>query len=149
MPCGSCFLYMCFRLCAVPKLFIRYIGLMISTWWTWQSKPNRCFFGRDLRYKLQRHSLILKRGRGTAAHLHLKRHARKSVSASTQNVHNFQILYFQNDIIIYLWGILSWNFTDTFWGHLRLILHLVQRGIINALYVTTSKWSEFLFGNYS
>ncbi len=31
-----------------------------------------------------------------------------SVSASTQNRH------FLNYIIIYLWGILSWNFTDTF-----------------------------------
>ncbi len=31
-----------------------------------------------------------------------------SVSASTQNRHFF------NYIIIYLWGILSWNFTDTF-----------------------------------
>ncbi len=31
-------------------------------------------------------------------------------------------------------GILSWNFTDTFWAHLRLILHLVKRGIIGLLY---------------
>ncbi len=38
-------------------------------------------------------------------------------SASTQ------IRHFQNYIIIYLCGILSLNFTDTFWGHLRLILH--------------------------
>ncbi len=47
-------------------------------------------------------ALFWKRGRGTAAHLHLKRHAQKQpVSASTQNKH------FHNDIINDLWGILS------------------------------------------
>ncbi len=42
--------------------------------------------------------------------------------------------FFQYDMINYLWGILSWNLTDTFWGHLRLILHLVKRGIISPLW---------------
>ncbi len=64
-------------------------------------------------------ALFWKRGRGAAAHFNLKRHAQKQcVSASTQNRH------FQYDKINYLWGILSWNFTDTFWGHQRLILHI-------------------------
>ncbi len=45
---------------------------------------------------------ILEKGAGLAAHLHLKKHARKQpVSASTQNKH---IL---NHIINDLWGILS------------------------------------------
>ncbi len=35
----------------------------------------------------------------------------------------------KNDLL----GILSWNFTYTFWGHQRLILHLVKRGIIRDL----------------
>ncbi len=74
-------------------------------------------------------ALFWKRGRGATAHLHLKRHAQKQpVSASTQNRH------FQNDIINILWCILSWNFTDRFWGHLRLILHLVKRGIVPFFY---------------
>ncbi len=47
-------------------------------------------------------------------------------SASTKNMH------FLNDIIHYLWGILSWNLTDKFWGHLRLILHIVKMCIIGA-----------------
>ncbi len=48
-------------------------------------------------------ALVWKRGRGAAAaHLHLKRQAQKQhVSSSTQNRH------FQNDILNYLWGILS------------------------------------------
>ncbi len=47
-------------------------------------------------------SSILERGRGAAAHLHLKKQARnQSVSASTQNRH------FQNDLINDRWGILS------------------------------------------
>ncbi len=47
--------------------------------------------------------LCSRKGAGrAAAHLHLKRQARKQpVSASTQNRH------FQNHIINYLWGILS------------------------------------------
>ncbi len=60
-----------------------------------------------------------------AAHLHLKRHALKQPVSASQNKH------FQNDIINDLWGILSWTFTDTFWGD--LILHLVKRDIIGAL----------------
>ncbi len=57
--------------------------------------------------------LFWKRGWGEADHLHLKRHALiQRVSASTQNRH------FQNYIINDLWGILSWNFSDTFWGHI-------------------------------
>ncbi len=67
---------------------------------------------------------LWKRGRGAAAHLHGRK---QPVSASTQNRH------FQNYIINDLLGILSCNFTDTFWGHRRLILHLVKRGIIGAL----------------
>ncbi len=71
-------------------------------------------------------ALFWKRGRGAAAHLYLKRHARKQcVSASTQNRH-----LSGNYIINDLWGILSLNITDTLWGHLRLILHIVKRGII-------------------
>ncbi len=61
-------------------------------------------------------ALFWKRGRGAAANLHLKRHALiQRVSASTQNRH------FQNDIINDLWGILSRNFTDTFWRHPRRV----------------------------
>ncbi len=45
-------------------------------------------------------AVFWKRGQGAAAHLHLKRHARKQrVFASTRNRH------FQNDIINDLWGI--------------------------------------------
>ncbi len=82
---------------------------MISVQYTWLSKPNRCFLAEIWDTSCNGTVLFWKRGRGAAAHLHLKWHARKqNVSASTQNRH------FQNDIINYLWGILSWNFTDMF-----------------------------------
>ncbi len=56
-------------------------------------------------------------------HLHLKRHARKQrVSASNQNKH------FQKDIMNYLWGISRRDFTDTFWGHLKLIFTSCKNG---------------------
>ncbi len=41
--------------------------------------------------------------------------------------------HFPAVIINYLFGILVWNFTDTFWKHPRLILHIVKRGIIGSL----------------
>ncbi len=85
-------------------------------------KKNFCKF-----LKKMRSSDYLKQG--AAAHLYLKRHAQKQrVYSYTQNRH------FQNYIISDLWGILSRNFTDTFWGHMGLILHLVKRGIIGLLY---------------
>ncbi len=108
-----------------------------KTFLTWLLDSIKCFIVkinnmRYLRYIWGRSckgtALFWKRGRGAAAHLHLKRHVWKPcVSASTQNRH------FQNDIINDLWGILSWSFTETFWGHLRLILHIVKRDIIGAL----------------
>ncbi len=53
-------------------------------------------------YKSKGTALFWKRGRAVAAHLHLKRPARKQrFSASTQNRH------FQNDIINDLWCVLS------------------------------------------
>ncbi len=65
------------------------------------------------------------KGAGPAAHLHLRdMHEKQRVSVSTQKRH------FQNDIINDLWGILGCNFTETFWGHQRLILHIVKRGVI-------------------
>ncbi len=60
------------------------------------------FLAKYLRKELLRHSPVLEKGREAAAHLHLKRHARKQhVSASTKNMH------FQNYTINDLWGILN------------------------------------------
>ncbi len=119
-------------MCALRKPYIRSLN-----WYGFKThyysaidmiiKTKQMVFGRvpELRdVKVQSYSGKGGGGGGGAAHLHLKRHAPKQcVSASAQN------RYFQNDIINDLWGILSWNFTGTFWGHLRLILHLVKRGI--------------------
>ncbi len=67
-------------------------------------------------------SSILERGGESSSSFAFKETGTNiSASASTQNMH------FQNHIINDLWGILSCDFTDTFWG---LILHIVKSGII-------------------
>ncbi len=121
------------RICALRKPYFRCLDLyglkhdfsalyMIN-------KTKQMFFWQSIwGTSCKGTALFWKRGRAAAVHLHLKRHALKlSVFASTQNRH------FQNDIINDLWVILSWNFTDTFWGHLRLILHLVKMLSYNAI----------------
>ncbi len=55
------------------------------------------------------------------AHLHLKIHIQKQCILSSTQIGSFTAWYKIND----LYGILSSNF-DTFWGHLKLILHLLK-----------------------
>jgi len=57
----------------------------------------------------------------TAAHLHLKGHTQNCVFAHTQKAANLTIYNKWSE------GILSLNFTDTFWGHQRFKLHLMKR----------------------
>ncbi len=85
------------------------------------------------RYGMQRvvyatPSSHMEMGREYAAHLHLKWYTPKQLFFldTPQKWHILTVII--ND----LWGILSWNFTDTFWGHPRP-LHLVKSGIIGAL----------------
>ncbi len=98
--------------------------VLVYTWFYKSEKKCRSksifcaylhIFGWYLKSILLMRPLVWKRGQGAATHLHLKIPARKQpVSASTQNRH------FQNENM----------FTDTFWGHLRLISHIVKRGIM-------------------
>jgi len=62
--------------------------------------------------------------------------AGSSSSFAFKGTHTHKMVHFAHTqkgenltIINYLRGILSCNFTETFWGPYRFILHLVKRGI--------------------
>ncbi len=117
------------RTCVLRKWYIKRLKLVWFKMYDFRAiymiiKTKQMFFWQSIwGTSCKGTAVFWKTGRGAAAHLHLKKHARKQrVSASTQKS------YFQKNIINYLCGILSWNFTDTFWRHPRLRLHIVKNG---------------------
>ncbi len=110
MPCNDSFLCACFGYAHsenhITRSLNRYGFKTLSAFGFQLSKPNRCFLAEYLRYSSS--------------------FAFKETCTKTERFCFHSKQAFSKWVINDLWGIWSWNFTDTFWGHLRFISHLVK-----------------------